>query len=123
MAEAGIDLSVMRHELESHLTRLNGELASLEKDREHARQDKDEYAGYGNHVAEAATETFEAERDRALIDKLEQMRTQVESALQRVDEGTYGRCQTCGNEIPKERLEALPFATQCVSCKSRENSH
>ena len=59
MAEAGIDLSVVRHELESHLTRLNGELASLEKDREHARQDKDEYAGYGNHVAEAATETLQ----------------------------------------------------------------
>src|SRR2546421_4084473 len=109
----------MRQELEAQLTRLTGELDTLEKTRQDARVGKDEYAGYGNHVAEAATETFEEERDLTLIAKLEQMRDQVEAALVRIADGTYGRCASCGEEIPLERLEALPFATQCVACKSR----
>ena len=123
MAGSTLDLDFARRELEAQLSRLNGELAELEKAREKAREQKDEYAGYGNHVGEAATETFEAERDRALIGKLEQMRDQVTAALKRVDDGSYGLCVTCGQPIPKERLEALPFAGQCLSCKSREQTH
>ena len=91
--------------------------------REKAREVKDEYAGYGNGVGEAATETFEQERDLALIDKLEQMRQQVTDALVRVEDGSYGVCVNCGQSIPRERLEALPFAALCVSCKSKEQSH
>jgi DnaK suppressor protein len=123
VAGSTLDLDFARRELETHLTRLDGELAELEKARLKAREQKDEYAGYGNHVGEAATETFEAERDLALIGKLEQMRDQVTAALRRVDDGTYGVCFTCGQAIPKERLEALPFAGQCLSCKSREQTH
>jgi DnaK suppressor protein len=111
----------MRRELQDQLHRLDGELSALEKVRADARQDKDEYAGYGNHVAEAATETFEAERDLSLIDNLEHMRDQIRAALRRVEDGSYGLCQTCANPIPAERLEALPFADQCVSCKSRRD--
>jgi DnaK suppressor protein len=118
-----IDLVSARRELEGQLTRLNGELVELQKARESAREGKDETVGYGNGVGEAATETSAAELDHTLIGKLEQMRTHVEEALQRVDEGTYGICQTCGQPIPPERLEALPHATQCVACKSKENSH
>jgi len=118
-----IDLASARKQLEAQLLRLNSELAGLEKSRELARQGKDEYAGYGNHVGEAATETFEAERDFVLIDKLESMRGQVNQALERLEDGTYGLCQTCGQPIAPERLEALPFAGQCVACKSKENTH
>ncbi|TAL16310.1 MAG: DNA-binding protein, partial [Frankiales bacterium] len=45
---------------------------------------------------------------------------QVERALARLDEGTYGRCENCGNPIPKARLQAFPRATLCVACKQRE---
>jgi DnaK suppressor protein len=116
-----VDLGSMRKELQDQLHRLDGELSTLAKVREEARQEKDEYSGYGNHVAEAATETFEAERDLSLIANLEQMRGHVEAALKRIEDGSYGLCQTCGNPIPRERLEALPFADQCVSCKSRKD--
>ncbi|HEV3231942.1 MAG TPA: TraR/DksA C4-type zinc finger protein [Candidatus Dormibacteraeota bacterium] len=113
-----VDLAQTRADLEARLARLDDELGNLEKGREAARQGKDEYSGYGNHIAEAATETFEAERDLSLIDNLEHMRAQVREALRRVEDGAYGLCQTCGKVIPAERLEALPFATQCVVCKS-----
>jgi RNA polymerase-binding transcription factor DksA len=123
VAEVMVDLVSARKGLNAHLTRLDSELVELQKARESARHDKDETAGYGNHVGEAATETFEAERDLALIDNLEQMRGHVKDALQRIDEGTYGRCVTCAKPIPVERLEALPHASQCVSCKSKEPHH
>jgi DnaK suppressor protein len=121
LAEMSVDVASMRKELQQQLVRLNGELTTLEKVREEARQEKDEYSGYGNHIAEAATETSEAERDLVLIDNLEQMRGHVEAALRRIDEGNYGLCQSCGNPIPRERLEALPFADKCVDCKSKDH--
>ena len=120
MAEATIDLESARRELVAHLARVESELGELEKGRESARDKKDETAGYGNGVGEAATETFEAERDLALMDNLEHVRGQVKHALTRIENGTYGTCETCGQPIPRERLEALPFAGQCVACKSRE---
>ncbi len=45
---------------------------------------------------------------------------QVERALGRLDAATYGRCENCGNPIPKARLQAFPRATLCVTCKQRE---
>jgi DnaK suppressor protein len=123
VTEATVDLATVRRELQAQLARLDGERAELEKARENARNGKDETAGYGNGVGEAATETFEAERDLALIDNLEQMRGHVIEALARLDDGSYGSCVTCGEPIPRERLEALPHASQCVACKSKEQHH
>ncbi len=120
MAEVSLDLDSARRDLEAHLVRVDHELGELEKVRESAREGKDETAGYGNGVGEAATETSAAERDRALIENLEHVRGQVQHALTRLDDGSYGSCETCGQPIPRERLEALPFAGQCIGCKSRE---
>src|ERR1700730_16352164 len=118
-----VDLVGARKGRTPQLTGVDRKCGELQKARESARHDKDETAGYGNHVGEAATETFEAERDLALIDNLEQMRGHVKDALQRIEEGTYGSCVTCSMPIPVERLEALPHASQCVSCKSKEPHH
>ncbi len=57
------------------------------------------------------------ERRVALLACLEESLEQVEAAIQRLDEGTYGRCERCGEPIPPERLHALPVATMCVRCK------
>jgi DnaK suppressor protein len=123
VAEAIVDLVSARKDLEAQLVRLDNEIHELERARENTRHDKDETAGYGNGVGEAAAETSEAERDLALIDNLEQMRDHVKEAIVRVEDGTYGRCITCAQPIPPERLEAIPHASQCVSCKSKEQHH
>lgn len=120
VAEISLDLDSARRELQAHLTRVDHELSELEKTRDSVREGKDETAGYGNGVGEAASETSSQERDRALIENLEHVRGQVESALGRIEDGSYGTCETCGKPIPLERLEALPFAGQCVACKSKE---
>jgi DnaK suppressor protein len=67
-----------------------------------------------NHLADTASETFERELDEGLEEGALRRLREVEEALARIDEGTYGTCAACGREIPQERLEALPWATLCI---------
>lgn len=67
-----------------------------------------------NHLADAATETYERELDEGLEEDAREQLRQVENALTRIEEGTYGTCEVCGKEIPVERLEAVPSATLCI---------
>ncbi len=70
--------------------------------------------------ADAGSKTFEREHEMSLANNSRDLLAQVERALGRLDAGTYGRCENCGNAIPKPRLQAFPRATLCVSCKQRE---
>ena len=75
-----------------------------------------------NHPADAGTEMFEKERDLALVDSLNGQLIQIETALSRVDAGTYGTCERCGKPIGAERLIALPSATYCITCAEEVES-
>ena len=77
--------------------------------------------GYGNHMADDATAAFEQARELALRQNLERTLRQVEHALRRFDRGTYGVCEQCGQEINPERLQVLPYATLCLTCKERSS--
>lgn len=57
-------------------------------------------------------------QDQALTHTLDSRVSDIDHALARLDDGSYGRCASCGNEIPPRRLQALPFATLCVPCQS-----
>jgi DnaK suppressor protein len=76
--------------------------------------------GAGDDQADAGTKTFEREQEISLANGILDRLTQVEHALDRLDSGTYGRCERCGNAIPKARLEAFPSVTLCVACKQIE---
>jgi DnaK suppressor protein len=71
---------------------------------------------YGSQAA-AATQVFEQQRDLALRERSERALAEVEAALGRLEDGTYGRCTTCHREIPAERLEAIPWAAHCIDCQ------
>lgn len=68
-----------------------------------------ELSSYDNHPADAGTETFERSRDLAIDDTLTDEFNQVIDALERMEKGTYGTCVTCGQDIPFERLQAIPY--------------
>jgi DnaK suppressor protein len=70
-----------------------------------------------NHMAETATATLDREIDYTLEENSGQVLTEIDAALKRIDEGTYGTCTNCGREIPAERLEAYPWASLCIDCK------
>jgi DnaK suppressor protein len=71
---------------------------------------------YGSQAA-AATQVFEQQRDLALRERNEQHLAQVEAALRRLDDGTFGSCTRCGRPIAPERLDALPWAALCIDCQ------
>jgi DnaK suppressor protein len=72
-----------------------------------------------NHLAETASATLDREIDYTLEDNAEQVLASIDAALRRIEEGTYGSCETCGRPISEERLEAIPYARQCIECKRK----
>lgn len=72
------------------------------------------------HLADHASEMLDREVDESLEDNAEQIVHEIDVALGRIEDGTYGTCGRCGQAIPEERLDAVPYATLCVSCKRVE---
>ncbi len=73
-----------------------------------------ELSSYDQHQADMGTETFEREKDLSILEQVEAELADVEHALRRLDDGTYGTCEVCGNAIPDERLEAMPATRLCL---------
>ena len=78
-----------------------------------------ELAAHDQHQADLGTETFEREKDFSLLEQLEAELDELDRALRKLDDGTYGTCEACGENIPAERLEAVPGARFCVKDQSR----
>ncbi|MBA2889701.1 TraR/DksA family transcriptional regulator [Nonomuraea soli] len=76
--------------------------------------------GAGDDQADAGAKTYEREREIALTLNARDLVAQNERAIARIDAGTYGVCESCHKPIGKERLQAFPRATLCVTCKQRE---
>ena len=72
------------------------------------------------HLADHASEMVDRELDESLEDNAEQLVRDIDRALEKIDDGTYGMCERCGQDIPQERLDAVPYATLCVTCRQLE---
>jgi DnaK suppressor protein len=83
-------------------------------------QDETEEVTIDNHMAETASVTLDREIDYTLEENSEHVLAAIDSALSRIEEGTFGKCLSCGRPIPEERLAAIPWATLCIDCKRRE---
>jgi DnaK suppressor protein len=80
-----------------------------------------ELGGWGadNHMGDMASVTFERELDEGLGEGAQQTLAQIERALARLDDGTYGTCERCGQPIAEERLRVRPWATLCIDDQRR----
>ncbi|HEX2287522.1 MAG TPA: TraR/DksA C4-type zinc finger protein [Gaiellaceae bacterium] len=72
------------------------------------------------HMADTATDTVDREIDYTLEASDGRLLAAIDTALARIEAGTYGTCVNCGAQIPPERLEAMPWATLCIDCKRKE---
>jgi len=81
------------------------------------RNSTEELSSYDNHPADIGTETYEMEKNLALEGHQMHQMQEIEHAMQKIKDGTYGICDFCGKEIDKERLEALPQANLCIDCE------
>jgi DnaK suppressor protein len=103
-------------ELTAFRERLLAERARLVEEVGGAIQAPDQMT-YGSQAA-AASQVFDQQRDLALRERATQQLAQVEAALARIEDGTFGQCTRCGREIAAERLDALPWAAHCIECQS-----
>jgi len=108
---------------ESFRKRLEEERERLMAELERLGVMEQENPGYSTHIADDATEVFENAKNQALRQNLQRLLGQVNDALAKFDNGTYGLCEDCGGRIDRARLKALPYATLCLQCqRQRERS-
>lgn len=113
-----------QEQLLAEKARLEEELKEIEN--RTARVDEsdraNELSAYEDHPADLASETFEREKDLAIGESVQHTLYKVINALEKIERGTFGRCDACGRPIKKARLKALPFATLCLECQDRLES-
>ncbi len=95
-------------DLRSHLT-AGIELHSEETLKRSSKDDSGDLSGYGQHMADAGTDTFDRDFALSLVSSEQEALTEIDSAIKRVHDGTYGVCEITGKPIAKERLLAVPF--------------
>jgi RNA polymerase-binding transcription factor DksA len=75
----------------------------------------DELSVVDQHPADAGTEVAQREMDMSMIEQIESQLSDVERAMEKLDDGTYGTCEACGKQIESERLEAMPATRLCIA--------
>ena len=117
---AAIDTERFRKRLLDDRARAQGALDYLHEDNPGSMEDETQEIPSDNHPGDVATITFDREIDYTLEENEERLLAEIDAALQRIDQGTFGICRTCGKQIGAERLEAVPYTTQCIECKRKE---
>jgi DnaK suppressor protein len=119
---SAIDTKRFRQLLLEERARAQAALDRLREDHPGSLEDETEEvaAGSDNHLGETATATLNREIDYTLEDNEVNLLAEIDAALKRIDDGTYGQCVRCGKPIPVERLEARPWATLCIEDQRKE---
>ena len=112
------ELNTYRQQLTDLRNRLRGDVSHLTN--EALRQLGGEASGSLSntpiHMADLGTDNFDQEFTLGLIQNEEQALDEITAALDRLQQGTFGRCEECHKDIPRARLQALPYARYCVEC-------
>lgn len=111
------DFTSIRHELEERKRALSGQLAALI-----APPESGTAIGFGKRVGDGTTEAVERFSLTLTARSIDASIKEIDGALQRIEEGTYGICKSCGSPIPPERLEARPSTVTCVACAGKHDS-
>lgn len=110
---------------------LENKLIGIKKEREESlnddhlglgesiRDSTSELSSYDNHPGDLGTETFEAEKNFSFRTDDKFVIAEVNEALRKIENGTYGLCESCGKEIAEERLDIIPYARLCISCEEK----
>jgi RNA polymerase-binding protein DksA len=116
-----IDTDHFRERLLDERKRVVAAIQNLQDDHSGTLSDEaGEETAYDNHLADTATETYDRELDYTLEENSGHVLAEIDAALKRIEDGTYGVCTNKGEQIPAERLEALPWATLCIDCQRQQ---
>ena len=109
------DLDAIRRELEARRDVTRDRIAVLA-----ARPERGSAVGFGKRIGDGTIEAVSRLTDIGVGGSLEQSLARTERALAKLDEGTYGSCDACGEPIPPARLEAMPDSVLCLACAAAE---
>jgi RNA polymerase-binding protein DksA len=115
-----VDIEQFRKRLLAERVRAQGALDYLHEENSGSMDDEAQQGQSDNHPGDLATITLDREIDYTLEENEERVIAAIDAALERIDNGTYGTCQGCGQPIATDRLEAVPWTTQCIDCKRKE---
>jgi RNA polymerase-binding transcription factor DksA len=109
------ELGDLRVRLDEERDQLGAQLATIVEDSFAVSQSElSGDVGIDDEAADAGTATFEREKDLSIENNVRDLLQKIESALQRMDEGSYGICDICGKPIEKARVKALPYVDLCI---------
>jgi DnaK suppressor protein len=112
------NITLCREKLLALRARLRGDITQMEDDA--LNKDHSKTTSMPNHMAELGSDNFDRELTLSLLGTENATLDQIEAAIERIEDGTYGQCEECGGNIPEPRLEAIPYAALCVRCASQQ---
>jgi DnaK suppressor protein len=110
-------LLALRRRLLEEINSLEGSIHTSQ------RESSGDVSTFSMHMADLGTDAMEREKTSILATSETQLFDDIEDALQRIEDQTYGMCEMCGVSIRKERLDALPFARFCLACQREAESN
>ena len=113
------DFTAYRERLVALLAGLLGDMTQRKDD---ALQGHSTTTSIPTDTAELGSENADQELTFSLLGSNKGVLDQIEAAIERIEDGSYGRCEECGEKIPKARLDAIPYAALCVRCASQEEA-
>ena len=119
------ELKIFRRLLLTQKTNLAGGIQQIAKEASKSqRETAGDISTYTYHMADVASDTYDRELSLNIASTEQKVLYQIEEALKRVEDASYGRCLDCNKPIPQTRLRAVPYAALCIACQQlRENRH
>jgi len=87
------------------------------------KESSGDLSGYSLHMADMASDSYDRELSLNIAGEVQEIVYEIDDALKRMEEGSFGKCITCGKKIPQKRLNAVPYAKYCIQCKSKEEKN
>ena len=119
------DLKGIREDLVKQKARILEELLKI-RGENLGKSQKDysgDLSGYTLHMADMATDLYDREFSLELAEGERERLFALDEAIKRIDEGAYGKCDSCGGAISKQRLKAMPQAKKCIKCQEEEEKN
>ena len=118
MALSKIQLKQLRQLLIAERAKLAGEIKSIARDASTSPRDASgDLSAYTVHMADMAADTYDRELSMNLVSGEQEVLYEMDDALKRFDDGSYGTCQECNKPIVMSRLKAVPWASMCIECQ------
>lgn len=111
----------VRERLEKQLQDTRDDIHEIDEQVRAFGADHERAEGVDNHLGDDSDIVYEQERLLTVREELTNRRQRIERALHRMERGTWGTCESCGEPIAPERLDALPFVTLCIRCQEQQD--